>query len=361
MPRSLKKESACAHPSASPQRDLVTAARRLTLLLAACVAAGPAPAHADTRSRITLLEENDSLYFNSDKHYTQGIRFSDLGPDVAPESGWNAPFDLFGGLGVLFPAAAERSRRYSLAVGQSVFTPKETGLVPPDRRDRPYAGWLYGSVALLQETDRRTLDHLELQFGVIGPASFGKETQNTWHQFLGIGEAKGWGDQLQNEPGIDLSYEKRLRLTLLGDGSGVVDVVPEAGATVGNVFTYGEAGALLRIGRNLGADYGPARIRPALSGTDYFSGDHLDGDFGFYVYAGVQGRAVGRNVFLDGNSFRSSPSVDKKPLVADLQAGISLFWSTALRLDFGVVRRTAEFEGQSTPDVIGTASLSFSW
>jgi hypothetical protein len=29
-------------------------------------------------SRFTILEENDSLFFNSDKHYTQGFRLSDL-------------------------------------------------------------------------------------------------------------------------------------------------------------------------------------------------------------------------------------------------------------------------------------------
>lgn len=321
----------------------------------------PGAVHADERGRVTMLEENDSLFFNSDKHYTQGIRLSYLGPDIDRDGFWSGPFDLVGALGFVFPPAAERSRRYSIAVGQSVFTPKETGLVPPDRRDRPYAGWLYGSLSLLQDSDRRTLDHVELQLGVIGPGSFGKETQNTWHQFIGIKEADGWGDQLQNELGVDLSYEKKWRLPLLGDGRNGVDLIPELGATAGNVFTYGETGALLRIGKNLQADYGPVRIRPALSGTDYFNGDYLDGDFGFYVFAGVQGRVVARNVFLDGSSFRSSPGVDKKPLVADLQAGFSLFWSTAIRADFSVVRRTPEFHGQHTPDVIGTASLSFSW
>ena len=34
--------------------------------------------------------------------------------------------------------------------------------------------------------------------------------------------------------------------------------------------------------------------------------DYLDGDFGIYGFVGAQGRAVGRNIFLDGNSFRSS-------------------------------------------------------
>jgi Uncharacterized protein conserved in bacteria (DUF2219) len=62
----------------------------------------------------------------------------------------------------------------------------------------------------------------------------------------------------------------------------------------------------------LGADYGPVRIRPALSGTDYFDAEDLDEGRGYYFFAGTQGRVVGRDIFLGGNSFRTSPSVSKK-------------------------------------------------
>ena len=103
------------------------------------------------------------------------------------------------------------------------------------------------------------------------------------------------------------------------------------------------------------------RIRPALSGTDYFNRDYLDGDFGIYGFVGAQGRAVARNIFLDGNSFRSSPSVDKEPLVADLQAGVSLFWLSGTRLDVSVMHRTEEFEGQHGGDAIGIVSFGASW
>jgi lipid A 3-O-deacylase len=70
---------------------------------------------------------------------------------------------------------------------------------------------------------------------------------------------------------------------------------------------------------------------------------------------------IGRNIFLDGNTFRSSRHVEKKALVGDLQVGFSVFWSKAIRVDFSVVRRTEEFVGQRAPDEIGTAALAFSW
>lgn len=339
----------------------------LRYALAACapLAALMAPAgtaRADDLSHVTILEENDSIYFNTDKHYTQGLRLSYLGPDVKPDSFWSGAFGLFGWAApTVLDSTTDQSRHYALEFGQSLFTPENKTLRPPNPGDRPYAGWLYVGASLLQETDKRMLENLELQLGAVGPVALGKETQNTFHQLIGQDKAQGWSSQLQNEPGINISYERKWRLALLGSGIDGVDIIPEAGATVGNVFTYGEAGALLRIGHNLETDYGQVRIRPALSGTDYFNSNYMDGEYGYYFYAGTQGRVVGQNIFLDGNSFRTSRNVTKKPLVGDLQAGFAFFTSKAFRVDFSVVRRTEEFQGQTTPDVIGTAALSFAW
>lgn len=340
------------------------AARFLSLWIAlGFLALAPAAASAGDE-RVTLLEENDSLYFNSDKHYTQGVRFSYLAPALAPLAGGNAPFDFFNGIAPVFArggAGTEISRRYAVFAGQSFFTPGDIRLDPPDPRDRPYAGWLYAGVSLLQESARHMLENLELQIGVVGPAAFAKQVQNDFHQFIGAAPAKGWHSQIKDEPGVALSYGRLWRFAIFGDGERGADVVPGLGATVGNVFTYGEAGGLLRIGTGLGADYGPVRIRPSLSGTDYFAGARAASGLNGYFFVGAQGRVVGRNIFLDGNSFRRSASIDAERLVADFQAGFSLFWSDAARLDFSVVRRTEEFEGQNRPDVIGTAALAFSW
>ncbi len=317
-------------------------------------------ARADDYGRMNLLEENDSLYFHTDKHYTQGLRFSYLAPSVRSGDWWDRPFDYLAALDTPLFAPAESDRRYALFLGESVFTPENLTQKPPNPRDRPYAGWLYGGASLLQKSGGAVLENLELDLGVVGPGAFGQQVQNDWHQFIGIHEARGWSDQLQNEPGGVLAYDRLWRINILGSEAFGVDIVPQAGATVGNVFDYVDAGGTVRIGSDLGADYGQARVRPALSGTDYFDSTQAADGLGGYFFAGVQGRAMLHNIFLDGNSFRTSPSVARKVWVADFEAGVSLLWSRRMRLDFSVVRRTDEFEGQRTPDVIGTAALSFS-
>jgi len=332
----------------------------LALLLWIVLATTQGRAWGEEAGRITILEENDSLFFNSDKHYTQGLRISDLLAGARASDGLRD--DAFQALSSVIPAFEPGgTRRTAIFLGQSIFTPKNLTIRPPDPHDRPYAGWLYVGASLLQETGGGMLENVELDFGIVGPGALGKQVQNDFHQFIGVKEAQGWSSQLQQEFGAILSYERLWRLRLVGDNGFGVDIVPQLGASVGNILTYGEAGALLRIGKGLGADYGPIRIRPALSGTDYFDADRLDEGKGYYFVAGTQGRVVGRNIFLDGNSFRTSPSVSKKNLVGDVQAGFSVLWSKSLRLDVSVALRTEEFHGQRTPDDICTAALTFSW
>lgn len=329
--------------------------------------ADPGPSPHDDGWRTTLLEENDSLYFNSDKHYTQGLRLSFLSPVLKPDGWTDGVFNFVGNIPMVFADGAQSQRRVSWFVGQSIFTPKNLAIKPPDRRDRPYAGWLYVGPSLLQETDGYQLENFEIEAGIIGPGAFGRQVQNDWHQFMGIHQAQGWSNQIQNEPGGVLAYDRYWRFGVPfvhweeGGVQNGVDIVPTAGATVGNVFDYAQIGAQFRIGHHLETDYGPVRVRPSLSGTDYFNGAHLGDDIGWYFYAGAAGRAVARDIFLDGNSFRTSAHVEHKTFVGDLQAGVAVYWTDRVRLDLSAMRRSPEFVGQRGQDVLGTAAVSFSW
>jgi hypothetical protein len=65
-----------------------------------------------------------------------------------------------------------------------------------------------------------------------------------------------------------------------------------------------------------------------------------------------------RDIFLDGNTFTDSHSVDKKAWVADLAAGVTLSYGN-LMLTYSHVTRTREFEGQDDPHNFGSMTLSF--
>jgi hypothetical protein len=313
--------------------------------------------------RIIVMEENDYFASHDDRHYTQGGRLAYLSGPITPGSGWDQPYGLLNDNLPIFDGS-DRERKIEWTVlGQSIFTPTNTLRVDPSGKDRPYAAWLYTGASLLQDTNHgsyHTLENVELLVGVVGPAALGGITQNDFHQFIGDKPALGWENQLQNEPGLVATYERKWRFQQPLIGNLAVDVIPELGATGGNFLTYGEAGGLVRFGQNLAADYGPDRIRPSLSGTGWFDANQLDGDLGWYLYCGTQGRAVGRNIFLQGNSFAPSASVTAEPLVADFMIGASLFWSSSIRLDFTATERTKEFTTQQgSPDRFGGINLAF--
>jgi len=73
---------------------------------------------------------------------------------------------------------------------------------------------------------------------------------------------------------------------------------------------------------------------------------------------------VVRNIFLDGNTWKASPSVHKRPLVGDLNVGlVSRFpWKVrslrGMQLAYTQSFRTKEFYGQLRVDVFGSISVS---
>lgn len=328
-----------------------------TAFLLVCLSMSTAGFAGDS-ARFRIDEENDAFASDRDRHYTQGLSLTYTSADLAPDHALN---DLFNGVAEATPIFANGGKRqYQLTLGQSLFTPDDTRSTEPLPNQRPYAGWLYTGLGLMQEmSDGEGLENLELQLGVIGPAALGRQAQNGYHHMAGIRVAHGWSHQLKNEPGLVLSYERKARSTLWRGEDVALDVIPEAGVSLGNVFTYAQAGGMVRFGRNLSADYGSYRIRPGMSGTTWFDSDRLDGDLGWYLFAGVQGRAVLRDITMDGNSFRDSPSVDRKKTVGDMVVGFSVFWSDAVRADLSVVERTREFKGQNGRDRFGVLALSF--
>jgi Outer membrane protein LpxR len=100
----------------------------------------------------------------------QGLRISDLLAGARASDGLRD--DAFQALGSVSPVFEPGgTRRTAIFLGQSIFTPKNLSIRPPDPHDRPYAGWLYVGTSLLQETAGGMLENAELDFGIVGPGS----------------------------------------------------------------------------------------------------------------------------------------------------------------------------------------------
>ncbi len=300
----------------------------------------------DEKGIFNVVIEND-IFAGSDSDYTNGIRFSWLSSEEAMPA-W------IQSVAQALPIAGTGHKRISIAAGQSMFAPEDLSRSDQVVGDQPYAGWLYGSVGMVSDTGK-TLDNVMLTIGVVGPLSFAEQSQKFVHHAVDSQHPNGWDNQLKNEPGIVLTYERKWRNIYEISPFGLsADVTPHIGANLGNINTDASAGATLRLGYDLPADYGPPRIRPSLPGSDFFvPTDALGG----YLFTTIGERAVARNIFLDGNTFRDSASVDKKNFVHSLQVGAAVTYGET-RLSYTQVFMSKEYDTQKQPSVFGALTLS---
>lgn len=321
-------------------------------MLAGGVAAQPAPAGpapTDLAGSFALIIENDNVA-GRDRYYTNGFLLSWRSPAYNPPAWLGAVSDR---AAFLLPPGG--TLRWGLSFGQNLFTPEDVATRTPDPLDRPYAAFLYGAVTVLAYTPTE-LASLELQLGVVGPAALGEQVQGVVHDIRDFERSRGWDTQLKDELGVNLVGTRQWRLNRPTGLDGIsVGLVPSVAASLGNVQTYAGAGALLRIGSELEADFGPPRVRPVSAGSVFF--EPRDG-FGWYAFAGVEGRAVLRDISLDGNTWRDSRSVDREPFVGDASLGAAVMIARA-RLTATYTVRSREFDGQRDASQFGSLSLAF--
>lgn len=305
----------------------------------------------------SLQLENDE-FGNSDRHYTGGLRVACVRP---------APRFIERRLRNLLPEGGAGRYRASYGLGQNVYTPDDIAEFDLIEDDQPYAGWLYLDFGFETEVMSpsggfRYVDNLGLQLGVIGPLSGAEQFQRYSHDVLNASEPEGWDNQLDNEPGVNLFYSRqwtglqRYRMPFGARASSFFfDVTPKIGAAFGNVYINGATGLTLRFGHFQPNDHGPTAIRPSFPGSDGFP---KEGGWSAYLFGGVEGRVVGRNIFLDGNSFDDdSPSVEKNTLVGEARLGVVMSIG-AVRLAYAHVFRSQEFDGQE-PQTYGSVTLAF--
>jgi lipid A 3-O-deacylase len=334
----------------------------LAALIAGAVAAEapPPPVAPKPKEPVawSITGENDSLARGSDRNYTSGLKVSMVAP-VEDIPDWAKIAERY-----LFDSTEARPSLWGVAMGQSLFTPEDIAANPAPAKQHPYAGYLYLQVMLAAEENRDEdprpafLDTVELELGLIGPAALGRQSQQGIHEILGAPEPKGWDSQLHDELVFALTVERRWRAVhdqaIVALPFGLeADILPSLGATLGTLRTEARAGLSLRLGYGLDEDYGAPRVRPGLSGAGYF---RPTGAFSWYVFAGVDLRAVARNVFLDGNTYRDSARVDKKTFVADAQIGLAVqVWDW--QVVYTYVTRTEEFKTQGGRQDFGALSI----
>ncbi len=245
----------------------------------------------------------------------------------------------------------------SYRFGHRIYTPTRITLSTPQPDDRPYAGVLYAGAAIhgiTRHDDWHETRSLQLDAGIVGPSSQAKWIQETFHEHIAGAEPQGWDHQLSDEPFLNLGYEHawvdRRQLGPLEFEYGPT----AAGFALGNLYTYGSGGFILRIGKGLDRSFGIPSIAPAQGQNAFY---RRGSGLGWYLFTAAEGRYMAHNMLLVDNTRKDGPSVDRESWVADAQVGFVVNWDR-WQIAYTIAVRSKEFATQDDIDSFGSLTLS---
>lgn len=318
---------------------------------------------ARDRGSLVFSLENDVM-LKQDEGYTNGVQLMWVTPELRPDSRssflrWLARLNrkLLGSK----ERAREESdpwnnkRRASLSLVQGMFTPDNLTAKELIPDDRPYAGLLYVSLGLVRLSPVYQ-DSAGVAVGGVGPLSLAGAVQRWLHKTYGWTYPEGWENQLKNEPVLELWCNRLWTLVPPRISFHGLQPVVKAGigAQVGNLMLASAAVADLKLGFNLEPQMDTFVAAPFFN--NFFAG--RANRTSVYAFVRLEGRAVARNLLLQGNTFQESHGVDIHPLYGQLSTGLA-YQSPQAGLIIYFVLRTREFVGQKYKEPYFGLTFSF--
>lgn len=240
------------------------------------------------KHHIVLSSDNDAYFepTNYDRYYTAGHNLSYTSKE------WiNSPLCH---VAILSRFADERASAFRISLGQEIYTPSDRFSLQPPSNDAPYGGYLYLNT-MIQNRTYNFVEQLELNLGMVGKDALGKEAQEWIHKLINLYSLAGWNSQIKNEFIFNLYYKAIYRLDIIPN---IFDVLPYGVIALGNAYTHAELGMRMRIGYGLHGDFGMQKATSNHIGTT-----SLSDNFRFYIIGGISERFVGRNIFIQGNTW----------------------------------------------------------
>lgn len=271
------------------------------------------------------IEFDNDVFFNSDNGISSGLSLQ-WHSEVAGD--WDAlkkAPKFLRRLGHRIPTLTGDRLVYraGVAIGQVIQTPDDLSRRDLIKEDIPYAGVLTLQMSWYAYNDDE-FRGFEIISGVVGPLSLAGPAQKVVHKLLHSSFPQGWDNQLANEPLINLNYMRKVKIWHEGKPAEIsFDVAIDGNAAMGNLFSQASTALEMRIGYNMpgGFIYMPdpigfnmnyrATLKSARPGAGSFYGSLV-----------LRGTALAHTIFLDGNLFRDSHRIDRKPLVGQIGAGL---------------------------------------
>ncbi|GAB3875229.1 hypothetical protein GCM10028824_30100 [Hymenobacter segetis] len=254
-------------------------------LLPRLLSAAPTPAdtlHPLSPARLLRYTYANDLFFRTDYYFTQGMTLTLVHPMLA-----RLPVRH-----LLTAGPRGSTQQHGLTLRYDGFTPLRIQDAFIRVGDRPYAAYLYASFfRISNQPARRQRLTTALEIGFIGPAAGGKELQTAIHRVTGNAEPRGWDYQISNALiiGYRVAFEKQLA------ASRHIELLGNAEASLGTLYTYAGTGLRLRVGK----------FRPYFANLSVACPSHSAEPQPWQLYgeAALKGHLVGYDATLQGSPF----------------------------------------------------------
>lgn len=269
---------------------------------ASCVATG--------RGSVVASVDNDSIDKSGDDHYSSGLALA----YVSELEGSFADTPLLGSLAreldEHWPFDDHDQRFVIYSLSHRLFTPSNLSRKEVVEDDLPYSAMFYAR-ATVGSQSYRELTAFSLVLGFVGPWALGEEFQSAAHAVFGSSDPQGWDHQLDNEPllNVELEHRRRLWRGEKQDGFGG-DLLASISASAGNLQTQATVAATVRTGYRLPSNF---HMQTPFLGEESLglrSHDPLDDRSFVYAFASFAAAGLANAIYLDGNTFSDSHSVD---------------------------------------------------
>ena len=261
-------------------------------------------------------------FVGSDNQFSNGI-FLQKNSALADSLNATGETPAFGKIlaRLVLPDRNDLHYRETWTLGHNFQTPDDIDRRDVILNDVPYVsmiGWANSFSAFNDEefTGFQTL------LGWTGDITLGEQLQETAHEVSGASDPKGWDNQLDNEPLVNIYAMRKQKFYR----NGWMDAAWNVDAALGNFFTLGQAALEFRFGDR------PHGFAPAPTPTgrnmDYDARIQAPGESYFYASAIVRGTgllfALPRhgNLLRNDNRWTDNEQIDVNRLLGQLILGL---------------------------------------
>jgi len=306
-------------------------------------------------SFVSVSFEND-VFFKDDGLYSNGLFLTWGYNYIADLSTQNLPTWITYLAKKTHLITANKEYSVSYGFGQVLQTSIDISVETLIEEDAPYVGLLAWEVNLLAY-DTVVSDEAGLIVGAVGPMAGGEFVQSFVHDLTGAQQPQGWDNQINNELVFRAQARRTWRIyktdSDMGFFNGGFDFLTGIDGGLGNLRSDVATGLGVRFGQRLNKNFGSATVFPVqkFNGLNY-------SPYGWYIFFNASASYVANDIFINGNTFQDSHSVDLIHPQFAISTGVMVNIYNFSIL-YTLLHISDEYEGQAEPSRYGSIALTY--